>query len=152
MEEKRKGRSGTADGPPDPAVVETEELDSGEEQEQGPVVVASAKSIPRPLTSLSTLLKSDVNKITVTLLSDPASVTSLDDVLKINNRSDTSARTPLMTVIQAVLVQGGGKMKLAELTEKVRGHWNRPLPSSPYTPQEFVYVMVRNSDNISVSE
>jgi hypothetical protein len=152
MAERHKGRSADAYEEPDTAVAEAEELNPDADQEEAPVVVASARSIPRPATSLTSRIKGDVGKLTVCLLGDPASVLSLEDVRKINTRPDTAARTPMMTVIQAVLAHGGGTMKLAELTEKVRDLWNRPFPCSPYTTEEFVYIMVQNSDDISVSE
>jgi hypothetical protein len=58
----------------------------------------------------------------------------------------------LITVIQAVLAKAGGTMNLEDLTAQTLKHWNRPLPTSPYTPEQFIYVMARNSDNIRIKE
>ncbi len=152
MAGRPKSKSADSDQKPEPAVTDAEEFSSVTDQDEAPVVVATARTIPRPVTSLASRLKGDVGKVTVSLLGDSASFPALEDIKKINGRADTRERTPVMTVIQALLAQSGGKMKVADLAEKVGIHWNRPLPSSPYTPQEFVYLMVRHSDNMSVSE
>jgi|GEM_PF-919930 len=117
-----------------------------------PPVLASAKHIPRPTTSLAAPPRGHVAKVTVSLLGDVASVPSLEDVVKINTKAGSKGRTPIMTVIQAVLAKSGGTMALAELAAKVRENLNRPFPASPYTPEEFIYVMVRNCDNLRIRE
>jgi hypothetical protein len=152
MAERHKSKPSEPEEKPVSAVPDAEEFSSQTDQEEAAVVVATARSIPRPATSLGSRLKGDVGKVTVTLLGDSGSFPALEDVQKINGRADTKVRTPVMTVIQAVLAEGSGTMKVADLAEKVRVHWNRPFPSTPYTPQEFVYLMVRNANNMSVSE
>jgi hypothetical protein len=117
-----------------------------------PEVVASAKSIPRPDTAMASPPKGQIGKVRVTLLGDLASAPILDDVEKINKESTGAARTPLMTVIQGILAKHGGTMLLEDLAGQVAKVWNRTFPSSPYNPQEFVYIMVQNSDSFRVSE
>ncbi len=79
------------------------------------------------------------------------SLPSVEDVEKINKGARGDARTPITTAILAVLARAGGKMLLEELAPEVMKYWNRPFPTSPYSPEEFVYVIVKNSDNIRVS-
>jgi hypothetical protein len=76
---------------------------------------------------------------------------SLDDVARMNEQVG-EPRTPLMAVIQAVIAGEGGTMSIRDLAAQVRKHWNRPFPTSPYTPEEFIYVVVRNSDDLRVNE
>lgn len=115
-------------------------------------VVASAKSIPRPGTAMASPPKGQIGKVKVTLLGDVASAPVLEEVEKINKESTGAARTPLMTVIQGILAKNGGTMLLEDLAAQVGRVWNRTFPSSPYNPQEFVFIMVQNSDIIRVSE
>ncbi len=115
-------------------------------------VVASAKSIPRPGTAMASPPKGQIGKVKVTLLGELASAPILEDVEKANKDATGVARTPLMTVIQGVLASQGGTMSLEDLAGKVGKVWNRTFPSSPYNTQEFIYIMVRNSDSIRVSE
>jgi hypothetical protein len=134
-----------------PAGVSTEESDSSQERPEGEAVVATARNMPRPITTLHSLPKGKIGKCTVSLLSDISSVPSVEDVEKINKAVRGDARTPITTAILAVLARAGGKMLLEELAPEVMKYWNRPFPTSPYSPEEFVYVIVKNSDNIRVS-
>lgn len=130
---------------------QTEPVDRAEEEldeEQGEP--ASAVNIPRPATSLAVAPKEDLGNVTVLLLADPMVVSSLEDMEKARKGSETHGRLPLMTVIQAVLKAHGGSMLLKDLAAQVKEHWNRPLPATPYTLEEFVYLMVRNADNVRV--
>ncbi|AFM23997.1 hypothetical protein [Desulfomonile tiedjei] len=120
------------------------------ETEEGPVVIASAKDIPRPTTTLTTHVKGKVGKMTVSLLADASSVLSLEEVDRIN-QSPGEARTPVLSVIQALLAKSGGTMQIESLVPEVKKHWNRLFPTSPYSPEEFIYIIVRNSDNLRVS-
>jgi len=113
---------------------------------------ASAKDIPRPATTLASPPRTKIGKLRISLLGDPASAPPLEDIAKLNQEPVSHGRTPLITVIQAVLAKAGGTMNLEDLAAQALKHWNRPLPASPYTPEQFIYVMARNSDNIKVSE
>jgi hypothetical protein len=115
-------------------------------------VVATAKSIPRPGTAMASPPKGHIGKVKVTLLGDLESAPILEEVEKANRESTGTARTPLMTVIQGILAKNGGTMLLEDLAGQVVKVWNRTFPSSPYNPQEFIYIMVQNSDSIRVSE
>ena len=136
------------------AAVEPEEMETAvrEAEPSEQEVVASAKSIPRPGTAMASPPKGQIGKVKVTLLGDLDSAPILGEVEKANKDATGSARTPLMTVIQGILASQGGSMTLEDLAGKVGKVWNRTFPSSPYNTQEFIYIMVRNSDNIRVSE
>ena len=112
---------------------------------------ASARNIPKPRTSLAAPIKGDIRKLTVSLLGDLGSSPVLAEVEKLNKKGDVESRTPLMTVIQAVLAKSGGSMQLAELAAQTRKYWNRPFPAVPYTDEELIYIIVRNSDSVRVS-
>jgi hypothetical protein len=109
-----------------------------------------ALRISRPETSLPTPPRGDFSRITVSLLGDPGTVPPIEAVERTNREADSESRTPLMTVIQALIVKNGGMMRLEDITAQVRKYWNRDFPGSPYTPTEFVYVVVSNSDSLSV--
>ncbi len=133
---------------------EPEEIESAthETEPSEQEVVASAKSIPRPGTAMASPPKGQIGKVKVTLLGDIDSAPVLGEVEKANRDATGSGRTPLMTVIQGILASQGGSMSLEDLAGKVGKVWNRTLPTSPYNAQEFIYIMVRNSDSIRVSE
>ena len=76
---------------------------------------------------------------------------TLADVEKFNKRGEGESRTPLMTVVQAVLAKAGGSMQLGELATQTRKYWHRPFPTSPYTEEELIYLLLRNSDSVRVS-
>lgn len=113
---------------------------------------ASAKNIPRPATTLANPPKSKEGKLSLSLLGELASAPSLEEIEKLNQGPISQGRTPLISVIQAVLAKAGGTMNLEDLTAKTLKAWNRPLPTSPYTHEQFIYVMARNSDSIKVNE
>jgi hypothetical protein len=128
-----------------------DESDSSQELPEGEAVIATARNMPRPITTLPSLPKGKIGKCTVSLLTDVSSVPSVEEVEKLNKGVRGDARTPITTAILAVLARAGGKMLLEELAPEVMKYWNRPFPTSPYSPEEFVYVIVKNSDNIRVS-
>jgi hypothetical protein len=123
-----------------------------ESEESRQYEVASAKSIPRPGTAMASPPKGLIGKASVTLLGDMELAPTLEEVQKINKETPGDARTPLMTVIHALLAKHGGTMAVEELAGQVLKYWNRPLPSSPYNTEEFIYIMVRNSESVRVSE
>jgi hypothetical protein len=124
-------------------------------QDRGPAegeVIASAKHMPRPKTTLPGRPTADVGKLKVTALTEPAFIPTLEEIAAINQGAQRQGRTPLMTVIQAVLVKHGGTMTITDLTAQIRTHWNRLYPGSPYNSEQFIYVMVRSADDLRVSE
>lgn len=147
-EKKRKARSEDRGDNLMAGTVSAEAEEIGDRESEG---LASAKGIPRPPTSLPAPPRKNVGEIRVSLLLDKELVPSLEEVQKIN-RAARGARTPLMTVIQSVLAGEGGSMTVADLTDRVRKYWNRPFPTSPYTPQEFTYIVARNSGDLRLDE
>jgi hypothetical protein len=150
MSAKEKAREKTAKaqaGAPVPAPQEPEVVEAADQETHEP---ASAKNIPRPSTSLGVPLKKDIGKLTVSLLGDVGSAPALGDVEKFN-KGEGESRTPLMTVVQAVLAKANGSMQLGELTAQTRKYWHRPFPTSPYTEEELLYLLVKNSDSVRVS-
>ncbi len=125
------------------------EMDSGTGLED--YEPASARSMPKAGTSLAVAVKSDIGKLTVSLLGDAGSAPVLADVEKINKKAEGDSRTPLMTVVLAVLGKAGDSMPLGDLASQTRKYWNRPLPGGPYTDEEIIYLLVRNSDSVRVS-
>ena len=111
---------------------------------------ASARNMPRPHTSLGARLKKDIGKLTVSLLGDVETAPTLADVEKFNKRGEGENRTPLMTVVQSVLAKAGGSMQLGDLAAQTRKYWHRPFPTSPYTEEEFIYLLLRSSDSVRV--
>lgn len=108
--------------------------------------------IPRPATSLDSPPKGDVGKFTVMLLGEVSSAPVLEDIEQTNRYATSEARTPLMAVILAILAKNGGTMLVEDLAAQVGQYWNRSFPTSPFTTVEFVYVLVRSSDNVRVRE
>ncbi len=123
-----------------------------ESEESRQYEVASAKSIPRPGTAMASPPKGLIGKVKVSLLGDMELAPTLEEIQKINKETPGDARTPLMAVIHGILAKHGGTMALEELAGQVGKYWNRPFPSSPYNTQEFIYILVRNSDSVRVSE
>jgi hypothetical protein len=113
--------------------------------------VASARDIPRPSTSLHGRPAKDVGKLVVSLLGEVSLIPDLEEVARTNEDPGKEGRTPVMTVIHSILKKNGGNMKIQELAVQTRTYWNRPFPASPYTPEEFIYVLVSNSDDLRVS-
>ncbi len=135
------------------AAAESEEkLPAPVESDETQYVVASAKSIPRPGTSMASPPKGSIGNVRVSLLGDLQEVPTLEEVQRINKESTGEARTPLMTVVHAILAKHGGTMTMEELAGQVVKCWNRTFPSSPYNTEEFIYIMVRNSPSVRVSE
>jgi hypothetical protein len=130
---------------------EPEDLAQGELDEEQLGEPASARNIAGPATSLAAPPKENVGKLIVELLVDPLSAPTLEELEKITKRPESQGRAPLMTVIQAVLRQHGGAMPMDELAAQVKKHWNRTLPASPYTLEEFMYVVLKNADSVRVS-
>ncbi len=123
-----------------------------ESEESRQYEVASAKSIPRPGTAMASPPKGLIGKAKVSLLGDMELAPTLEEIQKINKETPGDARTPLMTVIHAILVKHGGTMAVEDLAGQVAKYWNRPFPSSPYNTEEFIYIIVRNSESVRVSE
>jgi len=121
-------------------------VDSVQNDQDAEIIIASARNMPRPTTNLSSPPKGKLGKCVISLLADAAAVPSLEEVDRINKAGQ--AKTPVGTVIQAILAKAGGSMPLEDLAPEVRKYWNRTFPTSPYSAEEFVYVIVKNSDNI----
>ncbi len=136
----------------EPGPAQDEQAPDGMDEDKEAEPLVSAKDIPRPEIMMETSPGMPVLDLKVCLTRDPISGTSFQEIAKVNSDPDTDSRTPLMTVILAVLANAGGKMTVKDLTEQVRTHWNRPMPAGPYTPEEFVYVVARDSDRITISE
>jgi hypothetical protein len=135
------------------AAAESEEkLPAPVESDESQYVVASAKSIPRPGTSMASPPKGSIGNVKVSLLAELEDVPALEEIQKINKEGSGEARTPLMTVVNAILAKHGGTMTLGELAGQVGKYWNRQFPSSPYNIEEFIYIIVRNSHSVRVSE
>jgi len=149
MAEKQKsGQKSSAEAAPGHS---QDVRDAESESEVLALPLASAKSVPRPSTILAAPPKGEVGRITVSIVGDGSHALELDEVDGINSSAGTRGRTPLMTVIEAVLASHGGSLTLAELTEQVGKHWNRPFPASPYSKEEFIYVVASNSDRVRVN-
>jgi len=118
-----------------------------EEQPGEPV---SAMTISRPTTTLATPPHKEIGKVVVALLGDPAGVPAVEEIERLTKGEQ--GRPPLMTVIQAVLKANGGSMAIDDLGGRVKEIWNRPFPASPYTLEEFMYVVARNADSIRVTD
>lgn len=144
-EKNNTGLSGTAD--------KTADDETAVEGREGaePGKVASARDIPRPSTVLSGRPEKDVGDLVVSLLGDASLIPDLEEIARINEESGREGRTPVMTVIHAVLKKSGGSMKITELAVQARKYWNKPFPTSPYTPEEFIFLLVRSSDDLRVS-
>ncbi|MEW6352365.1 MAG: hypothetical protein AB1646_25210 [Thermodesulfobacteriota bacterium] len=114
--------------------------------------IASARNIPRPTTSLMAPPTGKIGSIWVSLVQDAYVPMDVAEIEKANASTESEARLPVMTVIEAILSQRGGRMSLEELTEQTSKHWNRPFPGSPYTKEEFIYTLVSNSDLMRVEQ
>jgi len=108
------------------------------------------KSIPAPATTLAAAPIGDLGKLTVSLTCDAEVVPDLDEVRRINLAAHGESRTPLMTVIEAILGSKGGSATLRDLSELANKYWNRPFPTSPYSMEEFIYIMVSHADNLRI--
>jgi hypothetical protein len=118
------------------------------EEERPPLV--SAKDLPRPSTTLAIPPKGEIDRLTIFLSGDLEEAPSLEEVRQINEDRSRESRTPLMTVIESILADNGGKLSLPDLSNLTGQHWNRPFPSSPYSQEQFIYIMAMNSDNLRV--
>ncbi len=114
--------------------------------------IASARNIPRPTTSLMAPPTGKIGSIWVSLVTDAYVPMDVAEIEKTNTAQNTDARIPVMTVIEGVLSQHGGRMSLEELTQQTQKYWNRPFPGSPYTKEEFIYSLVSNSDLMRVEQ
>jgi|UniRef100_A0A7C4AR41 hypothetical protein len=114
--------------------------------------VVSAKNIPRPATALPIRGKSGLGQFRVTYLGEAENIPTLSEVAKINSDTRSEARTPLMTVTNAILVTHGGTLSISELVKEIRKYWNRPFPTSPYTEEEFLYLVLRNSPDVRIAD
>jgi hypothetical protein len=149
MAGKDKTRERAPETHPEAAKSDTEIADEGMEIESIPL--ASARNIPRPHTSLAVPFPGNLAKLTVSLLREVSSVPSLEEVEKVNRAAGGQARTPLLTLVLAIVAKAGGSISLKDLCEQFPKYWNRPLPSTPYTFEEFMYIIVRSSDGLRVA-
>ncbi len=129
----------------DPVSDEQEQASNGRESKELEPVV-SAKDLPKPSTSLDAPRRIALEKLRVALAAELPPITTLNEIEEINGRADFDSRTPLTTVLLAALEEAGGVMSLTDLAEKAAKLWNRPFPTSPYNKEEFIYLVVRNSD------
>jgi hypothetical protein len=144
-EKKLTEPAGEAPAPGDEDDAETQE----DESSSGPF--ASARNLPRSPTNLPSPPSGKVSELTVTLLSDMELAASLDEIEKANSL-EGGPRTPMMSVVHAVIASAGGTISIRDLAEEVRRYWNRPFPTSSYTPEEFIYLTARNSYDLRVNE
>ena len=147
--EKAKGKAAKVQSEAAMSVDKEPEMDEGTDLEA--YEPASARNMPRSESSLGARVKKDIGKLTVSLLGDVGTAPTLADVEKFNKRGEGESRTPLMTVVQAVLAKAGGSMQLGELATQTRKYWHRPFPTSPYTEEELIYLLLRSSDSVRVS-
>lgn len=120
-----------------------------EDHEKEPLPgVVSAKNIPSPTTTLPIRVKIGLSQLKVSYLGDTENIPTLSDVAKINSDTRSDARTPLLTVAYAILVTHGGTLTIGELAREIRKYWNRNFPTSPYTEEEFLYLVLRNCPDV----
>ena len=112
----------------------------------------SARDLKPPATVLASAPPGDVGNLSVALLESLSPGLSLDEVNAINAKEGVDTRTPVMAVIEAVLAANGGKMTVNSLTEEVSKYWHKPFPTTPYSTDEFVYLVVRDSDRFVISQ
>ncbi|MFH0825650.1 MAG: hypothetical protein V2B18_23085 [Pseudomonadota bacterium] len=112
---------------------------------------ASARQMARSATCLRKPPDIEIGNVTAFLLGDVDSYQSLEAVESVNSNNQSDARTPLMTVITALLQKQGGSMLISDIAAEVDEYWNRPFPASPYTREEFLYVLMEKADNIRLS-
>ena len=124
---------------------ETEEAVADEER----LPQVSAKDLSRPATALAVPPQMDIAKLTISLSGDLEAPT-LEEVRQINEDVSNESRTPLMTVIESILAEKGGTLPLRDLSELVSQYWNRPFPTSPYSKEEFIYILALSSDHLRV--
>jgi hypothetical protein len=148
MAGKEKNRESMNQAPP---LSEPPETESIVEEDQESSVVASARDIPQPATTLPIFTSKSVGEMLVSYLGELSSAPNLDQVERLNKSGDGKPRTPLTTVILAIVAAAGGEISVQDLAAQVGRYWNRLLPGSPYTLEEFVFMVARNSDNLRVS-
>ncbi|MFC1835292.1 hypothetical protein ACFL2Q_11245 [Thermodesulfobacteriota bacterium] len=123
-------------------------LDSEEERP----CLASAKDFPRPATNLINAPRGPVDDLVLSLAPNVLPGPGLEKIQEINTKPNSQTRTPLMTVIQAIIRSHGGSTRLSQLCDEVDQHWNRLFPTTPYSKEEFIYIMVESSDSVRISE
>ncbi len=151
MPDKEQTNAGLAQTHHEPSQVDEGSTDFSETDMAGERRILG-HTIPRPATSLDSPPKGEIGKFTVMFLGDISSAPVLEDVEQINTQATSEARTPLMTVILAVIAKNGGTMVIEDLAAQVGQYWNREFPTSPFDLEEFIYVLVRSSDSIRVRE
>jgi N-acetyl-beta-hexosaminidase len=122
------------------------------DQDASPRLGAVSLGVKPPDTVLPMALKKDVGDLTVALIGLAVDAPDLEEVVKINSREDGGAKTPLMTVIKAMLKRNGNRMKIKELARGAEENWRRPFPTSPYGREEFIFMMTRNSDSLKIED
>ncbi|MEJ2718780.1 MAG: hypothetical protein P8182_16905 [Deltaproteobacteria bacterium] len=129
-------------------VAEQEADEALMDEEREPLV--SAKDLPAPATILAIPPKEEIDKLTISLSGDLTEAPSIEEVRQINEDLSSESRTPLMAVIESVLAENGGTLPLSDLSSLVGQYWNRQFPSSPYSQEEFIYILALNSDKLRV--
>jgi hypothetical protein len=109
-------------------------------------VVATAKDILPASKRLAAAPKGPLGSLKISLLKDAPAGLSLEEIKKMTRSGEM--RPPVMSIIEAVLADAGGAMELKKLCAEVEKYWNRPFPSTPYTKEEFLYILVSKSDNV----
>jgi hypothetical protein len=132
----------------DANVQEDEQQPDSTDNQDAPIV--TAKDLKAPATVLASAPPGDVGNLTVSLLESLSPGLSLEEVNAINAKEGVDARTPVMAVIEAVLAANGGKMTVTSLTEEVAKYWRKPFPTTPYSTDEFVFLVVRDSDRFII--
>jgi hypothetical protein len=123
--------------------------DEGDEDDV-PMAAESSLGVDPPATVLPVILGEDVGGLVVALIGSAPDTPDLEEVIKMNSQESSKTKTPLMTVIKAVLRGNGGRMAIKDLAEAAQRSWMRPFPTSPYTREEFIFMMTRNSDSLKI--
>jgi hypothetical protein len=151
-EEKQDAGGASGGTSPENLPDDEDSIDWGE-LPQGGQPQALAKQLPRPTATLGSLAFSGpIEDLTVSLIGDPALAPGIENIQGINEQSETECRAPLSSALAAILRKEGGSMRLADLAAEVSELWNRPFPSSFYSKEEFVYLVVKDNDHMRVSE
>jgi hypothetical protein len=148
MAEKRKSDQKPAEEIAIPQVKDLE--DALDESGVLTLPLASAKNMSRPTTTLAVPPRGAVGELTVSIAGDARRAQDPDEGDMSSRAVEAHGRTPLMAVIEVLLARHGGSLRLSELTDLVGKHWNRPFPTSPYSNEEFIYVVVSSSDRVRV--
>ena len=113
----------------------SENMEGEPEEAAGEVkVIASARHLPRPATILATPGVGDITGFKASLVADMSGPT-VEEIREVNMEHGGDTRTPLMTVIQAVIRDRGGSVPLLDLCTAAKELWNRPLSHESVHPR-----------------